>query len=196
MAFHLVLKLTCLSLLVSVMSCNEKDAPPALSLFSMDTHQGSSEGGEMIRFTGAGLQYLSRVYFGDRPCQNLSVSDSSAVCLTPPHPAGEVVVTGVNTIGHQSSLSTLFTFNDPPVIESIHPDSGPDIGGVEVSIIGENFRPGAQVAVNRAPCINVVVIDSYRITCETTASNPGLGPVSIENADGTEVVEFDFFTVF
>jgi len=80
-----------------------------------------------------------------------------------------------------------------PAISSISPATGPESGGTQVTIAGENFRPGAMVLFGASPATNVVVESS--VTIRATAP-PGTGTIglTVRNSDGQSAILQSAFT--
>jgi hypothetical protein len=68
------------------------------------------------------------------------------------------------------------------------PASGPTSGGTTVTIIGSNFRPGAQVSFGGLMALDVNVINDGTIAATTPPNSPGAANVLVVNADGTSAV--------
>ncbi len=74
--------------------------------------EGSNAGGVQVTITGAGLGDLAgfHVAFGDRAATALSVSDTRAVVITPPHPAGPAALTIEVADGRTRRVEAAFRF--------------------------------------------------------------------------------------
>ncbi len=74
--------------------------------------EGSNAGGVQVTITGAGLGDLAgfHVAFGDRAATALSVSDTRAVVITPPHAAGPAALTIEVSDGRTRRVEEAFTF--------------------------------------------------------------------------------------
>ena len=74
--------------------------------------EGSNAGGVQVTITGAGLGDLAgfHVAFGDRQATALSVSDTRAVVITPPHAAGPAALTIEVADGRTRRVEEAFTF--------------------------------------------------------------------------------------
>ena len=70
---------------------------------------------------------------------------------------------------------------DAPVVSSISPASGPQRGGTEVTVLGENFFGTPEVRFGGASALAVARIDSTRLVCVAPAL-PVLGAVDVEVA--------------
>lgn len=82
-----------------------------------------------------------------------------------------------------------FAVIPPPLIVSIVPDSAFNIGPISVTIRGNNFQPGASVKLIGLGAdilgMNVVIIDSTRITCtfDLSEAEPGARDLVVTNPD-------------
>ena len=74
--------------------------------------EGSNAGGVQVTITGAGLGDLAgfHVAFGDRAATALSVSDTRAVVITPPHAAGPAALTIEVSDGRTRRVEEAFSF--------------------------------------------------------------------------------------
>ena len=74
--------------------------------------EGSNAGGVQVTITGAGLGDLAgfHVAFGDRAATALSVSDTRAVVITPPHAAGPAALTIEVADGRTLRVEEAFSF--------------------------------------------------------------------------------------
>jgi hypothetical protein len=91
--------------------------------------------------------------------------------------------------------------NDIPVLTSIFPDGGPESGGQQVTIVGENLGFSSNDLVNvtiiGVPCINISWHSSKNISCITGyKSGAGKGDVAVITVYGTSVpdqIHYQYF---
>lgn len=71
----------------------------------------------------------------------------------------------------------------PPVIESVSPNQGPEVGGTTITITGKNFKEGATVTIGGNPAKNVTVVSKTQITAVTPPGKVGAVDVVVTNPD-------------
>lgn len=93
----------------------------------------------------------------------------------------------VNTLGWTISDGGSQTCAAPtPTVSSVSPTSGANAGGTLITITGTNFLSPATVSIGGTACLNVTVVNSTTITCETPAG--GGGPYDIDVTTGGHTV--------
>jgi hypothetical protein len=82
-----------------------------------------------------------------------------------------------------------------PTITSVNPNSGLVGGGLQVTIAGSHFEPGATVTFGANAATTVTVVNSAQITATTpAAAGPGAVNVVVTNPDATAVTAPSAFT--
>ncbi|HET7892664.1 MAG TPA: IPT/TIG domain-containing protein, partial [Candidatus Sulfotelmatobacter sp.] len=89
-----------------------------------------------------------------------------------------------DAILQQQVANAGFTYDPPPTVTSIAPNSGVPSGGTAVSITGTNFFSGATVTIGGVAATNVDVVNSTTITATTPSHSSGTVNVVVTNADG------------
>jgi|GEM_PF-3276265 len=69
-------------------------------------------------------------------------------------------------------------------VDSVSPGQIPHQGGVEVTVVGDNFDPKIAVSVGSTPALSVVVHDTHRLTFIAPPSGFGPNDVSLQNPNG------------
>lgn len=69
-------------------------------------------------------------------------------------------------------------YQGPPTVVSVTPDSGPSVGGTNVTITGTEFSGATTVTFGGTAATNVAVVNPTTITCTTPGRAPGT--VSVE----------------
>ena len=160
---------------------------PAPELDSIDPDSGPESGGTEVTLTGENFVDGAQVTFNDTVCATTSVASTEIVCVTPAGDVGPVDVTVTNPDDQSDTLVDGFTYEaekDPaPELDSLTPNSGPESGGTEVTLAGENFIDGAQVTFNGADCSQISVESSTEITCLTPPGESGPVDVTVTNPD-------------
>src|SRR5205085_171720 len=109
-------------------------------------------------------------------------------------------VVGINAKTANGSDLTLTTAAcPPPVVLSISPAFGLDVGGTAVTIVGTGFRAGAGAALGGVTANNVIVVDATTITATTPPHTAGLVSVAVTNSDtqvGTLTNAYSYSTGF
>lgn len=82
-----------------------------------------------------------------------------------------------------SSSPSPSTNTPPPIVLSVTPSSGAAAGGTSITIAGTGFTSGASVLVGGSACLNVSVLSSTQITCQTPAHVLGAVAVTVVNPD-------------
>ncbi len=157
---------------------------------------GSESGGTPVTITGSTFRIGSTVTFGDMAGIDVAVLSSLAIrAVTPAHPLGTVDVIVTNPDGQTDTLFNGFEFivPPPPVVTSISPTSGLELGGTSVTITGSNFRIGATVTFGDMAATDVVVVASNRITALTPGHPVGTVDVILTYPDGQTDTLFNAF---
>ena len=89
-----------------------------------------------------------------------------------------------DAILQQQVANAAFTYDPPPTVTSIAPNSGSPSGGTAVTITGTNFFAGATVTIGGVAATNVSVVNNTTITATTPANSSGTVNVVVTNADG------------
>ncbi|MDR1300465.1 MAG: IPT/TIG domain-containing protein [Candidatus Nomurabacteria bacterium] len=118
------------------------------------------------------------------PCTISSWTDTQIICTTSAHSYGLIDV----TIGNDVELAVYtdgYFYRDPPVIDSVSPNSGLASGGTEVTISGSGFGVykddvDSTVVFGSAPCAVTSWTDT-EIICTTGLHDDGLVDMVISN---------------
>jgi len=166
--------------------------PPTVSSVTPDN--GPETGGTVVTIGGANFTVTSdtSVKFGSRFATHVSVlGPASLSCRTP---AGEGTVDVEVTSGFGSgALEDGFTYNPPPVLESVSPRTGRESGGTAVTLTGRHFTTGPDTVVffGARAATSVAVADPETITC-LTPTGTGLVAVRVTNSNGSSTLERAF----
>jgi phosphatidylserine/phosphatidylglycerophosphate/cardiolipin synthase-like enzyme len=116
---------------------------------------GSTAGGDSVTIAGSNLVLGSKVTFGGAPATIVSRSTVFVTVTTPAGVAGSPVdVVLTNPQGQSATLTSAFTYADPPAppsVSSISPAIGSFNGGTPIVISGSGFRYGAVVSFGGPP---------------------------------------------
>ncbi|MFN3198065.1 MAG: IPT/TIG domain-containing protein [Bradymonadia bacterium] len=160
------------------------EPPPVL--LSAVPREGPTLGGTLVMLTGEALGEEGRVLFGGAEASAVRrIDDTRMLAESPPQPAGVYDIEWVAADGQRSRLSGAFTYWPPPEIEALQPETGPDLGGTPMQIIGRDFRAPAVVLLDERPASDVVVSpDGRQLSCITPAGVAGIIDVTVINPDG------------
>jgi len=157
------------------------DPPPTVGSIAPD--HGPEPGGTTVTITGSDFVSGATVDIGGAAATSVSVNSATEiVCDTPPG-SGLAGVSVTNPDAQTGTLSGNFTYDPPPTVGLVTPDTGPETGGTAVSVTGSDFVSGATVTFGGAVATSVVFVNSGEITCDTPG---GTGTVDVEvtNPDG------------
>lgn len=168
---------------------------------------GPISGGTYVTITGENFVPRTKVYFGDLSATRVmfilsnqllavtpSVLSSDTVSVKVVNPDGQsaTLSSGVNLLTEGFVTPSGFTFDDPPIVTAISPESGTMDGGTTITISGDKFIVGAAVYIGETKATNVQVISSATITAMTAPSPPGTKNVTVVTAGGTSELGVTF----
>jgi len=153
---------------------NLDNVPPPV-VTSVSPTSGFQSGGTVITISGSNFQALATVTVGGASATAVDVRSGSVVVATTPSSAtaGAKDVAVKNPDFLAGALAGAFTYVAPPVVSSISPTSGTNVGGTAVSIGGSGFAAGATVTIGGVAATGVVVVNSGQITAVTGATSTG-----------------------
>ncbi len=173
--------------------------PPFLA--SVNPEFGPETGGTEVTLSGSnfasdnglGTNEGLSVKFGNQFASTVVVTSSTSIVAVSPSGEGVVDVTVENENG-LSILNDGFSYTPPPTVTGISPDFGPQQGGTNVTITGEDFLPSNDTTVyfGSTPSGQVDVINSGKIIAVSPAGS-GIVNVKVLNNNGFDILE-DVFT--
>ncbi len=170
-----------------------KEAP---SITTVSPAQGPIAGGTAVSITGSGFDNTAQVDFGGSPCAITNVSATQILCNTGAHAAGMTNLTITMTDTFPGVKNNAFQYlGAAPGITSVTPNIGSYLGGTPVTIAGSGLFAGATVDFGGSACTGVVVSSATSLSCSTTAHDPGLVTVTINNPNsfpGTLAQAFNY----
>lgn len=161
----------------------EKKPQPAevgLSLSSISPNGGTPSGGTVVTITGTGLDSSTQINLGGSSCTVISANGTSLTCTTSAHALGVVNVNATRTTSTSTSSASItsgFTYRNPPTLTSVSPNIGSNQGSTSISLTGTGFVSGASVTIGVLSCSSVNVASPTSITC-TIPSCGGSCPYS------------------
>jgi len=157
----------------------------AVSVTGISPSSGPSAGGTSVAITGAGFTGATAVKFGATAATSFTVNSDTSISAFAPAGSGTVDVT-VTAPGGTSATSSAdqFTYLARPVVGSISPSSGYELGGTSVTINGAGFTGATAVQFGGTPAYSFSVLSDQRIVA-TTARGTGTVHVTITTPNGT-----------
>lgn len=146
---------------------------------------GSDAGGNTVTIIGSNLALASAVHFGPNLATGLTVISDNQLTVTAPSGTGTVVVT-VTTPGGTSTLgpgSPYYTYLGAPVITSLIPHQGSELGGDSVTINGSNLTYTDAVTFGGIPASFSVLSDAL-VVATTPAHAAGTVNVQLHTPAG------------
>jgi hypothetical protein len=172
---------------------------PALG--SIHPTQGPLEGGTPVEITGVGLIEGTRVFFGDSEASTLvHLSDQVLLATTPSDVPGPVDIRVEDPVEQSATLTGGYTYNSTinlepaPSIAAFLPTSGPVGGGIIVTLLGEDFQPGAMVLFGASSSANVTFSGDGVLNATLPPHGAGEVTVTVVNLDGQYMIASESFT--
>ncbi|MGW7753810.1 IPT/TIG domain-containing protein [Streptomyces violaceusniger] len=131
---------------------------------------GPDTGGNTVTITGSNLALASAVNFGPTPAAGFTVISDNQLTATAPPGTGTVVVT-VTTPGGTSTLgpgNPYYTYLGAPVINTLVPNQGSELGGDSVTINGSNLTYTDALTFGGTPASFSVLSDTLVVTTTPT----------------------------
>ncbi|GAA2744146.1 hypothetical protein GCM10009868_20680 [Terrabacter aerolatus] len=155
-----------------------------------------TKGGDAITLTGTAYDRVSSVTFGGVAATGVTRLSATQLRVTlPPHAEGDVDVRVV-TPGGTSPVVTgsRFTYQNPPVVTSVSPASGPLAGGTVVTLRGTSFTDVSAVQIGNVAATSWKRISATSLTAVVPGRlSTGTAAVRVTTRAGT-VVRADGFT--
>ncbi|QKV97958.1 IPT/TIG domain-containing protein [Streptomyces sp. NA02950] len=139
-------------------------------------HFGPDTGSNTVTVFGSGLTLTSAVSFGGNPATGITVVSDNQLTVTAPAGTGTVAVT-VTTPGGTSTTGTgnpYYTYLGAPVLTSLNPAQGPDLGGDSVVLNGLNLTYTDAVTFGSDPAAFFAISDT-----QVVAAAPGGPPGTV-----------------
>lgn len=124
-----------------------------ITISNINPNKGTIYGGTPVTVTGTGFEAGAKVFIGGAETTETMVIDSQTIkARTAPNTPGIKNVTVQNPDGASATIENAFEYRIPttsPKITMLDPNKGPTHGGIDVTIFGENFEPGAIVYIGQ-----------------------------------------------
>jgi hypothetical protein len=169
---------------------------PAPTVVSISPSIGKSAGNTLVTITGANFQSGATVSIGGTTCGAPTfVNATTLTCTTALTAAGSYPVTVLNPDQQSgTSVTNIYTFEDPPTIASVSPDVGAVTGGTLITITGTNFSASTTVSVGGVNCGSLTVVSDTEVTCRTPGGAAGGANVVVSTNDGMSATDVGGYT--
>ena len=174
-------------MLQEVVSLQQSAQSVAPTLTRVDPNRDMVVGGATVTIIGENFQDGATVTIGGKAASNvIFVSPTELTVEVPAGGAGSADVVVTNPDGKSDTLAGGFTYikPPPPMLTRVDPNRDMVVGGVNVTIIGENFQDGATVTIGGKAASNVIFVSSTELTVEVPAGVAGSVDVIATNPDG------------
>jgi hypothetical protein len=169
---------------------------------------GSTAGGDSVTIAGSNLVIGSKVTFGGAPATIVNRSTVFVTVTTPAGIAGSPVdIVFTNPQGQSATLTSAFTYADPPAppsVSTISPASGSFNGGTPIVISGSGFHYGAVVSFGGPPApvgtgtpATTMAVTNDAVVCGSGVPLPCIiatTPAHTQGATDVVVTNMDFAT--
>ncbi|MEU6328760.1 IPT/TIG domain-containing protein [Streptomyces sp. NPDC047049] len=148
----------------------------APTLSDLSPHLGPATGGNTVTVFGTNLTLTNAVNFGGNPATAITVVSDNQLTVTAPAGTGTVVVT-VTTPGGTSTAATgnpYYTYLGAPVLTSLIPSHGADLGGDAIVLGGSNLTYTDAVSFGGVPASFSAISDA-----QVVATSPGGAPGTV-----------------
>jgi hypothetical protein len=134
---------------------------------------------------GAGFTPGCRVRVGDEEI-DAEVLDGFTLRFVAPAGEGSALVEVRTAEGKSSTGEVRLDFARGPTLLRASPSEGPPEGGVEVTLVGEDFAPGCLVSLfgTHAPEVQFVSSGTLRFLLPPASDGPTEGALTVTNPDG------------
>jgi hypothetical protein len=159
--------------------------PPAVTGV-MSPAAGPTAGGNNVTIGGSGFTGATRVLFGGVAATSFTVNgDSQITAVAPAEAAGTVDIT-VTTANGTSATSPAdqYTYDAPPAVSGVSPNSGPTSGGTQVAISGSGFTGATQVYFGSVQATFTFYTDSY-LVAYSPPNSAGTVDITVQTPGGT-----------
>jgi hypothetical protein len=170
--------------------------PPTVTKVNLNT--GPLGGGTSVTITGTNLIGATQVYFGGIPAASYVINGATQITATTPgNGAGTVNIVVTTPVGTSATVpADQYTYEGPPSVTKLSPNTGPLGGGTSVTITGTNLLGATQVYFGGTPATSCTVISATTITAKSPAVQSGsVVVVTVITPSGTSaIVPADQFT--
>lgn len=163
-------------------------------IVSVTPASGLEGGGTDVTIAGTGFVDVTDVEFDGEAAEFVIVSDYEITATTPEGTIGDVDLVVTNESGSDTLTDGFEYLIDPdyPVITSVTPATDVAAGGVNVTIVGENFTGTTSVKFGGTTAAFVITNDTHLAIADAPAHAAGVVAVEVTNAAGTRTAPAAF----
>lgn len=155
--------------------------PPVIT--SISPASGPTAGGTTVTINGAGLIYVTDVFFGSVSATSHTVISDNQITAVSPAGTGAVAVTASTPAAF--SNGALFQYVAAPTLTSISPTTGYVLGGNNVTLTGTGFTTTQNVFFGSLPTSYTVLSDTSITATAPAVGSAGPVNVTVQNGGGT-----------
>ena len=171
------------------------DPTGPLGLLTIDPSSGPEEGDTPVILFGFGFTVDTEILVNGRLAYDVDFVDSETILARfPANPAGIYDVKVANST-EEAILVQGFTYYAALTIDSVDPASGPERGGMPLSVYGAGFTDDSLVSVGGRLGIDTRVHSSEEIEFILPPGVEGTADVRVTNSTGSQVLP-DGFTYY
>jgi hypothetical protein len=166
-------------------------------LTGISPNNGPRTGGTTLTVNGFNFQAGCTVKVGANSATGVSVLSATTVtCTTPAGTLGAQQVLLTNPDTRTATFDSFTYLEPPPVLNTVSPSSGTNMGGTVCTLSGVEFRSGCTVLFGSLSAASVTFVNSTTVTATTPAGPHAAGAVSVtlRNSDGQQSVKASGFT--
>jgi hypothetical protein len=158
---------------------------PRPTVTRIEPASGPEEGDSTVMLTGEHLENAEAVKFGSANATSFKPLPDGEISAVSPPGMGTVDVT-VETVGGQSANGAAdhFTYVPPPSVTSVSPNAGPEAGGTQVTITGEDLEGSSEVDFGGTEATDVEVRSATEIVARSPAHPAGTVEVTVTTSGG------------
>ena len=162
----------------------------------MTPNHGFTVGGTGIVIIGTAFQNGATVLIDGNSATNVFVVSPTEInAAVPPGTVGPKSVVVTNPDAQSATLGSGFTYiAAAPSIVSISPNSGPTLGGTNITVTGIAFQSGATVTIGGAAATNIIFVSPTQLTATTPEGGIGARDVVVTNPDAQAFTVANGFT--
>jgi hypothetical protein len=163
-----------------------------VTVTGLSPSQGVAVGGNSVNITGTDFAAGAVVMFGGTAATNVVVNSATSITATAPAGSGTVNVTVTTSQGTSAENSgDLYTYEAPPTVTGVSPNSGPIPGGTSVALSGTGFVSGMAVDFGTNAATSVTVSSATSATAVSPAGSSqsgGVVNVTVTTTNGTSPI--------
>ena len=160
--------------------------------------QGVAAGGNTVTISGTYFASGATVHFGPNLATNVVVNSANSLTATAPAGSGTVNITVTTPQGTSAiNSSDQYTYEPPPTVSSVTPNTGSITGGTSVTVAGSGFVSGGTTVTFggvAATGVNVTSTTSLTATSPAGSANGTVAVVVTTSFGSSAINNGDRFT--